>query len=112
MSYSLYIYKKTYVDKNKVSIPGLNFFNNNDDDHLIISETIFDFHGWDFSERAIHIIEDETRQEVVQSEVLELYKAYCEVKGLEVDQSIISKIEESQMGFGDGECFFECFQSY
>lgn len=111
MSYSLYIYKKTFVNKDKVSVPGLNFFNNNDD-QLVIAETIFEFHGWDFSERAIHIIEDETRQEIVPSEVIELYQAYCEVKGLEVDQSIISKIEDSKMGYDDGECFFECYQSY
>lgn len=111
MSYSLYIYKKTFVNKDKVSVPGLNFFNNNDD-QLVIAETIFDFYGWDFSERAIHIIEDEDRQEIVPSEVIELYQAYCEVKGLEVDQSIISKIEESKMGYDDGECFFECYQSY
>jgi len=108
MSYSLYIYKKTFVKKDKVSIP----YFNNDDDHVVIAETIFEFHGWDFSERAIHIIEDEDRQEIVPSEVIELYQAYCEVKGLEVDQSIITKIQESKMGFDDGECFFECYQCY
>ena len=108
MSYSLYIYKKTFVKKDKVSIPHFN----NDDDHVVISETIFDFHGWDFSRSIPVIDEDELRGELVQSELIELYQSYCDVKGLEVDQSIISKIQESKMGFGDGECFFEYCQSY
>jgi hypothetical protein len=111
MSYSLYIYKKTFVDKNKVSVHGLNFFNNNDD-QVVISETIFDFHGWDFSRSIPVINEDELRGELIQSELIELYQAYCDVKGLEVDQSIISKIQESKMGFDDGECFFEYYQCY
>ena len=111
MSYSLYIYKKTFVKKDKVSFPVLDFFVNNDD-NVVISETIFDFHGWDFSRSIPVIDEDELRGELVQSEVIELYEAYCGLRGVEVDQSIISKIQESKMGFGDGECFFEYYQCY
>lgn len=112
MSYSLYIYKKTFVKKDNLSIPNVDFFNTDEHSHVVVAETIFDFWGWDFSERAMSIIEDEDRAEIVPSEVIALYEAWCELRGTEPDQNIISKLEASKMGYDDGCCFFEYYQSY
>ena len=108
MGYSLYITRKTYLDKGKVQ--GFNFFNE-DDRQIIITETILEMWGWDFQELIEPYVEDDMGQ-LIQSEVIELYNLWCGVNEMTPNESLIQKIKDSTLEFDEDDCFFEYIQSY
>jgi hypothetical protein len=109
MGYSLYIDLNTFVESTKVSIEGINLPILRKT--ITVNQTILDLDGWEFAEEFGEEFDSDSG-EIEKKDVLRLYKRWCELSDVELEQKFVDIINNAEYGFKHGNQYFSYTQSY